>query len=512
MEFYVIYLRKSRQDNEYETVEEVLYKHEKQLQEFAAKTFGHKIPEEYIFREVVSGETIEDRPEINKILKLIQNPNCKGVLVIEPQRLTRGDMLDCGTIVHAFRYSNTLVVTPTKTYDLEEKYDRKFFEMELTRGNDYLEYTKEILSRGREASVKDGNYIGSIPPYGYDRLKEGRDNTLVINPKEAELVKLAFDMYLDGMGATLIAKKLNELGAKPRRSERFSPTAIRQMLTNEVYIGKIRWKHKAVVKVFEDGKVVKKRPRNKNYELIDGKHEPILTEEIFYQAQKRKGQVTREKVDTELKNIYAGLIKCKKCGGAIAMRIHRKKGEVVRKDRYYCRSGFYCSNKSSNTEIVNSAILRTLKLHLEDFKIKIENKDTSMIDTHKNIINNLRKELKELEVRQEELYEYLEKKIYTQEIFIMRNNKLAEERKKLEEAIKNAEINTPSVEEYEEKYFSLFQALSSIENPNISAKAKNKLLKNIIEVIYYNKDISDKTNPKGNGLDDSNVSLEVILK
>ena len=60
-EYYLIYLRKSRQDDPNETVEEVLEKHETMLQEFALKEFGGRIPEENIYREVVSGESIDDR-------------------------------------------------------------------------------------------------------------------------------------------------------------------------------------------------------------------------------------------------------------------------------------------------------------------------------------------------------------------------------------------------------------------------------------------------------------------
>lgn len=170
MSEYLIYLRKSRQDDPSQTVEEVLAKHEIQLQDFALTTFGYRIPEDDIYREVVSGETIDDRPMINAVLKRIEDIKIKGVLVIEPQRLTRGDMLDCGTIVHLFRYSNTLIVTPSKNYDLADKFDRKLFEMELSRGSDYLEYTKEILARGRLASARRGNYAHSKPPYGYKRI------------------------------------------------------------------------------------------------------------------------------------------------------------------------------------------------------------------------------------------------------------------------------------------------------------------------------------------------------
>ena len=508
VENYLLYLRKSRQDNENETVEEVLERHEKQLQEFAIKEFGNRIPESNIYREVVSGETIEDRPQVKKMFERMQDDKIKGVLVIEPQRLTRGDLYECGVVVHTFRYSKTLVITPTKTYDIEDKYDRKFFEMELTRGNDYLEYTKEILARGREHSVHEGNYIASVAPYGYDRVKLDKGHTLAINEKEAEMVRLVFHLYVDeNMGAANRSHKLNELGAKPRKSERFAPTAIRQILSNEIYIGKLRWGHKRVIKVMENGKVVKKQPRNPNYEVIDGKHPAIISEELFYKAQEQKGRKTKEAVDTELKNIFAGLIKCKKCGGAIAMRIHRANGKRYREDRYYCRTGRYCANKSSIVQLVQDAIIKTLREYLEDFRIKLEKNDNSVVESHMKIIENLEKELKNLDDKQEQLYDFLEKGIYTPDVFILRNDKLKEDRENLKTAIKNAKQNMPSIQEYEHKYYSLFQALSAIDDPNISAKNKNKLLKEIIDVIYYEKDEADIPH-KSRG----EIKLEIHLK
>ena len=171
-EAYIIYLRKSRTDNQNESVEEILAKHEEMLQELAEREFGGRIPEHCIFREIVSGETIDERPEMGKVLQAIESPGVTTVLVVEPQRLSRGDLEDCGRIVNAFRYSKTKVMTLQMTYDLNNKMHRKFFEQELMRGNDYLEYTKEILLRGRILSVQKGNYIGNIPPFGYDKITD----------------------------------------------------------------------------------------------------------------------------------------------------------------------------------------------------------------------------------------------------------------------------------------------------------------------------------------------------
>ena len=164
-EYYLIYLRKSRQDDPNETVEEVLEKHETILQEYAQREFGGKIPEENIYREVVSGESIDDREEMQKVLARIEDPRIKGVLVVEPQRLSRGDLEDCGRLINDLRYTHTQVVTPYMTYDLEKKMERKFFQDELLRGRDYLEYTKEILLRGRISAVKRGCYSGNYAPY-----------------------------------------------------------------------------------------------------------------------------------------------------------------------------------------------------------------------------------------------------------------------------------------------------------------------------------------------------------
>ncbi len=178
-ECYLIYLRKSRQDDPRETVEQVLEKHETILQEYAQREFGGKIPEENIYREVVSGESIDDREEVRKLLARIEDPRIKGVLVVEPQRLSRGDLEDCGRLINELRYSRTQVVTPYMTYDLENKMERKFFQDELLRGRDYLEYTKEILFRGRVAAVKRGCYLGNYAPYGYKKIKIGKDRFFV---------------------------------------------------------------------------------------------------------------------------------------------------------------------------------------------------------------------------------------------------------------------------------------------------------------------------------------------
>ena len=210
------YLRKSRSDDATLTVQEVLEKHERQLTEWSERNLGRDIPEENKFREVGSGETIESRSEIQKVLKMIESPRVKGVLIKEVSRLGRPSLKEIGILSELFQYSNTLIITPERVFDLRNKYDKDAFEREMMRGNEYLEYFKEIQQNGRLASVAAGNFIGSIAPYGYDKIwiVDGKKKcpTLQINEAEATVVRMAFDMFVNqNVGVHNIAKKFDEM-------------------------------------------------------------------------------------------------------------------------------------------------------------------------------------------------------------------------------------------------------------------------------------------------------------
>lgn len=499
MSEYLMYLRKSRQDDPNESVEEVLRKHEIILQDYALKNFGYRIPEKDIYREVVSGETIHDRPMIQKMFERMEKENLRGILCKDVSRLTRGDLYDKGVVLNTFLYTSTFVVTPTKTYDLSNKFDRKLFEMELSRGSDYLEYTKEILSGGRIASKKRGNYIHNIPPYGYNRIKIGKDWTLEINETEAQYVRLVFELYLKGYGAWVIANKIEELGAKPRYIEHFNESVIRNMLSNEAYIGKIRIGERTTVKVMENGKIVKKRIRHKDYEVVDGKHEPIISEELFNEVQKRKGTITREKVDNTLKNMWSGIIKCSKCGKAVEMVRFTKDGVDLRKPRMRCKNARNCANKSNHYNEIHEALVNQLKIHLENFSVRFKENNTESVKKHENLLKSLTKQLEEVNKKQETICDYLENGIYTVEVFVARNQKLNEEKEKLDKAIENAKKEIPSIKEANEMLVTFHETLGMLNDDTISAKTKNTFLKKFIDVIYYTKD-------------DNGIVLDIRLK
>lgn len=332
----IIYLRKSRAERN-ETVEQVLARHEMLLQDFAIQTFGEKIPEENIYREVVSGETLDERVEIMKVFNRLEKDSTKAILVIEPQRISRGDMLDCGRVVQILRYTQTLCITITRTYDLENKFDREAFEAQLLQGNKYLEYAKEVMDRGKALSLREGKYVASTPPYGYNKKALDRGFMLVKNKEEAPIVEMIYNLFVDENLTTVeIAHYLNKHMIKPKKSKFWDDGMVRHILKNEVYYGSITWGKRAVVKKLINGELIKFRTRSDDYMLVRGLQEAIVSKEKWDIAQEKIKGHKNAKYGTshELKNPLAGLVFCKKCGYSL-VRCKNTKNKPRKKVRKY---------------------------------------------------------------------------------------------------------------------------------------------------------------------------------
>lgn len=193
MDKYVIYLRKSRADVEAEKLGEgeTLARHKKILTELAARK-GLYI--EKIYEEIVSGETIEARPEIQKMIKECYEGRYKGIIIVEVTRLSRGNQGDAQTILDCLKYSNrnngVLVITPTKTYDVaHSQEDEEYMEFELFMSRREYKMIQKRMERGRKQAVVEGNFMGSYRPYGYDIVKTKTSRTLIPNENEAPIVK-----------------------------------------------------------------------------------------------------------------------------------------------------------------------------------------------------------------------------------------------------------------------------------------------------------------------------------
>ena len=348
---YCLYLRKSRADIDAEANGEMetLARHEKILLDLA-KRMHLDVTE--IYREVVSGETISSRPVVQHLLTEVESEMWDGVLVVEIERLARGDTIDQGIVSRAFKFSNTKIITPLKTYDPNNEYDEEYFEFGLFMSRREYKTIRRRLTQGRMSSAKEGKHTGSKAPYGYDRVhvENGKGYTLIPNEQEAPIVKMIFDWFVNGqlqedgsyrkLGAHAIAHRLTNLNINsPTGNSTWNPRSVYWMLHNPVYIGKIRWGYKKDKKIIVDGTVKRTRiiPPEEDQILVDGLHPAIISNEIFDQAQElflRRGNPSVV-IDKELKNPLAGVVVCGLCGRPL-----RYRSNANRKDRgVECRTG-----------------------------------------------------------------------------------------------------------------------------------------------------------------------------
>ena len=495
----LVYLRKSRADDPFLTVEEVLAKHETILNEWFMRTFGQEIPETSKYREVVSGETIDDRPEMLKVLRMIESPKVKAILVVEVQRLSRGDLEDAGRLIKLLRYTETLVITPQKTYDLRDEYDRDAFERELKRGNEYLEYQKKIMNRGRLLSVSQGNYIGSIVPYGFNKvwIMEGNRKcpTLAENKEQADIVRLIFDLYVNkDLGYQSICNTLDDMKIKPPKGQHWSAPALKYTLSNVHYIGKVRWNWRKTVTIVEDSEIIKTRPVSRlgEYLIYNGKHEAIISEELFNAAQEKMGKNNRTPASKNVVNALASLLYCK-CGRAMILRFHKNKDGSERcAPRLLCNAQHVCNTGSCTYDEVIDMVGDVLEQRIHEFEAKMNQGEDNSVKLHHNLIKNLEKKLKDIQARELSQWEAQSdpnpNNRMPPEIFKQLRAKLSKEKEEVQQALSKAYETMPEPIDYKEKVIKFKDALSTLRNPEASAGEKNKLLKECIERIEYHKE------------------------
>lgn len=491
------YLRKSRSDDPLLSIEEVLNKHETILDEWAEKVLGQKIPEVNKFREVVSGETIEDRPEIQKVLNKIESPKYKAILIVDVQRLSRGDLEDAGRLIKLLRYTNTVVITPQKIYDLKDEYDRDSFERELKRGNDFLEYQKKIMNRGRLLSVSQGNFIASIPPYGFDKtwVMEGKRKCPTLQKNEdSKIVSLIFDLFVNkDIGVKNIANQLDGMGIKPPKGEHWASESIRCILTNIHYIGKVKWNYRKTVTVVEDGEIKKTNPRSKqgDYLIYDGRHEGFISEDLFNAAQEKLGRCNKQRPNTTIRNALAGLLYCQ-CGRAMSLRTYHNNGVERAPARLLCDDQSFCGTSSCLYEEVIDRVRSILEQCISDFEIKIKNNDKNALAQQTNIIKRLEQKLEDLNKKEISLWDKYTEEAMPKSIFDTLNEKILKERAELQESLSNIRKSIPDPSIYKKQMGYFQDALDALNNPKTSAAQKNKLLKICIERIEYRRDKSER--------------------
>ncbi len=486
---YCMYLRKSRADLDAEArgEGETLARHQSMLTELAKRQNLSVIK---IYREIVSGDSISARPQMQCLLSDMADGRYAGVLVVEVERLARGDTIDQGIVAQAFRESNTKIITPAKTYDPQNEFDEEYFEFSLFMSRREYKTIKRRMAAGRIEAVKEGNYICSRVPYGYKKINpEPKIHTLEIVPAEAEVIRRIYELYLSGKGAKAIAGELNRLGIRPQKSEYWENPSIKKILANPLYCGKIKWK-----------------PKNGPEMLCDGLHEPIISEEVFQAAQEKRktNPAAQVKNNDTFHNYYHNVLYCAHCGHQMKRRYIATSGQAHMLCVYrQCRG----VTVSSTMQTVDESVISALTYRLAQLRERVQQNSCdpppiSKTDVRKPILAELEKAKKQ----QHKLCDLLEQDIYDTNTFLARSKVLNTRIAELEEQL--AELNLQETKKQMPPEQAIYEIEYVLENfSGADAEERNRLLKRVARKIYYK-----KTQRMCKNKQTSDLTLEVDFK
>lgn len=507
---YCMYLRKSRADKELEArgEGETLARHERALQALAERL---ELPVSAVYREIVSGETISSRPVMQALLSEVEQGAWDGVFVMEVERLARGDTIDQGIVAQAFRCTNTRILTPAKIYDPANESDEEYFEFGLFMSRREYKTINRRLQRGRTASASEGRYPGSLPPYGYRRARlDGQKGfTLVPDPEQAAAVNLIFSLYVHGgpqpggetlpFGAGRIAEELDRLQIPTARGGGWSAATVYTILHNPVYIGKIRWRARPLVKKSVGGRLQKTRPRAapQDIQLADGLHPPIVDPALWQAAQQKAPRKTSaSSVSRPLQNPLAGLISCSQCGRRMVRR------PLAGGDVLVCRTKG-CPTVSCSMALLRRALQSALDMLFGGFMVQFSPVPTGL-DVPQSALrrqteNALQSALESCRRQSGRLCDLLEQGVYTPERFQERQALLEQRIRNLTQQLASLPPETDTSPRDLRQPLPPAQPLPALYAGLKDVADQNALLKTLFDNIEYTKLPENGAKPPADG-------------
>ncbi len=469
-----IYLRKSR------GVDEDLDKHRLILTELADK-YGWKYT---TYQEVGTSDSIVDRKEFQKLIKDVENDLYDAVLVVDLDRLSRGNQEDQGYINRIFSNSETKVITPTKIYDYND--DDQTMELELINFMARFEYNmiKKRLFRGKKIGAKQGKFTNGKPPYPYyyDREKK----KVEIDKEKLKVYNLIKDRFFEGTSPHQISFELNGNGIPSPGGTTWSNNAVYRLLTNEFHMGKIIYcKTQGSGHKNRKVKSLKKRPQDQ-WIISKGEHEPVKTEEEHYKIlailAKRR---TNAHAARKGKRILSGILKCKLCGRGASF-YDRESGESIKPCTNTSPIGERCPNRGLKAHYIYDALNKELDKYKDEL-LKYDPQKSEKSKQIQNLIDVKEAQLKRFQDSISKIQELYEMGHITKKKYLERWGKRNEEIQSLAKEVDDLKLSNiyykqPSPKELTDKITRFQDIWDSNEFTN---KEKNALVKQIVKKIDY---------------------------
>ena len=489
---YAMFLRKSREDVEAEREGkfETLAKHKAILERYAQDNGLNVVR---VYEELVSGASLDTRDVAREMLEDVRACMYDGVLAFDIQRVTRGGMIDQGTIMLAFRLTRTLIVTPQKIYDMRDELDGNYAELEMMFGRMELARITRRLVVGKEEAARQGQYIATYPPFGFDKARDGRMKTLVPNA-DAPIVRRWYEDIVAGRAtSSSIANDLNERGIIGTQGGNWSATTVRQVIHNPVYMGKVRWNRKVTVSTF-DGNGQPTKARRKPEEgpiLVDALWDGIVSEELWRKANEELSSHAVAPVASNaiMKNPLAGLIVCAKCGKSMrCAKSSRAHGRVYISYTHPKETRTSCWMTGCSQQKVLDALIDALAAIAKDLETSTRGSYATLPQTLTARAEELERQAAGEDRAVENLLRLAEKGLIDDDTFAKRS--LAARQRKADAIRSAADAREEALRATSdaERSMRLREAIADLADHKGRAAEVNRALKTMIKRIEYEKD------------------------
>lgn len=445
------------------------------------------IPEEFIFIDNgISGKKADKRPDFLRMIALAKQkpPPFKVILVWKFSRFARNQeesivyksllRKQCG--IDVISVSEPIIDGPFGS----------LIERIIEWMDEYysLRLSGEVFKGMSEKALMGG--YQSRPPLGY-RI-DRRGDPPVIVPEEAKVVRMIFDKYVnDRMGLFDIARHLNSLGMQTSRGKPFERRSIEYILQNPTYCGMIRWNRKEN----ETNRIKDKE----EWIITKGKHEPIISKELFDQAQEiwqKTYQPRGARPSSTYKHWMSGVVKCPACGRTMIAK-HQVDKTYGKSYCYFTCYGYSkgkCSAKTAvNSRVLEPIVLSAILQAADSKNLSFEVKTNETIEDS-NERTFLEIQLAKIPGKEARIKEAYRNGIDTLDEYRQNKKLLIDERQMLEEQIAKytpdkTDNNESLSNSMSQRIHGLYDILTSDEFDPVQ---KNAALKSVVSRIVYHRD------------------------
>ena len=295
--------------------------------------------------EAVTGTKTDKRSGFQDMIAHCYNGEIDMILTKSISRFAR-NTVDTLNYVRMLRDRNIAIFFEKENINTLDMNGELLLTIMSSLAQQEVESLSQNVKMGLQMKMKRGELISFNGCYGYDYHTE--DKSITVNEEEAEIVRMIYDMYLEGYGTTTIAKRLMELGIKNKKGEvSWHTHGVMGMIKNEKYKGDI-----LLGKTFTTDPISKRRLANmgeENQYYLRDHHEPIVSREIWDKAEEIRMKRSRNKVVETTGNrerytrqySFSSMCECAYCGHKLTRRTRHSRSD-------YEKPVWQCMNATKN--------------------------------------------------------------------------------------------------------------------------------------------------------------------